>query len=154
MRIGEINRSISLVKILKQIGDQIKGSIEREFSEMNLTGPQGMIVGILAHDGEMKISNLSSKMGLSVSTISGIIDRLENQGYVERMRSREDRRVVSVRVTPKFRERAERHFIEIEKRLDLIINRGTPEEIQTVFKGLEILERLLNREEKKEQGAI
>jgi MarR family transcriptional regulator, organic hydroperoxide resistance regulator len=148
------SRSISLIKILKQIRDEIKGSIEREFSEMNLTGPQGMIVGILAHDGEMKISDLSSKMGLSVSTISGIIDRLEGQGFVERMRNREDRRVVSVRVTPEFRKRAERHFAEIEKRLDLIINRGTPEEMQTVFKGLEILERLLNREEKKEQGSI
>ena len=65
----------------------LKHSMGQHFNPMNLTGPQGMMMGILSHDGEMKISDLSEKIGLSNSTVSGIIDRLEKQGLVERTRS-------------------------------------------------------------------
>lgn len=97
----DINKSIKVIKLLKQVMDEIRQNIEHQFREMHLTGPQGMIMGILSNFGEMKISDLSEKIGLSNSTVSGIIDRLEKQHLVERIRSREDRRVVYVRVSAK-----------------------------------------------------
>lgn len=95
----EVNKSIKVIKLLKQVMDEIRQNIEYQFREMQLTGPQGIIIGILANFGEMKISDLSEKIGLSNSTVSGIIDRLEKQNLVERIRSKNDRRVVYVRVS-------------------------------------------------------
>ena len=141
----EESRSISIVKVLKQLGDFIKQNIENEFEEMNITGSQGMLIGTLAHNGEMKISDLSDRMGLSNSTVSGIIDRLEKQKYVERIRSKEDRRVVHVRITPKFRKKAKKHFNEIDKKIDTIMNEATLEEVNKIFEGLNILKRLMDR---------
>ncbi len=142
----EEKRSISIVKVLKQLGDYIKQNVENEFKEMKLTGTQGMLIGTLAHDGEMKISDLSDKIGLSNSTVSGIIDRLEKPGYVERIRSKEDRRVVHVRVTPEFRKKAKEHFDKIDTKIDTIMNKATPEEVNKVFEGLNILKKLMDKE--------
>lgn len=141
----ESSRSISIVKVLKQVGDYIKQNVEDEFKEMNLTGSQGMVLGSLARNGEMRISDLSDRMGLSNSTVSGIVDRLEKKGFVERIRSKEDRRVVHVRVTPDFRKKAKNHFNDIEKKINTIMDKATPEEADKVFEGLDILRNLMDR---------
>ncbi|MGO1712174.1 MAG: MarR family winged helix-turn-helix transcriptional regulator, partial [Senegalia sp. (in: firmicutes)] len=109
-----IEGGMSIVKLLKRVMDSIKHNIECEFKEMNLTGPQGMLMGILTKDGEMKISELSKKMGLSNSTVSGIIDRMERDGFVERTRSKEDRRVVNVKMTDDFKEKSTCMFCNLE----------------------------------------
>ncbi|MEC9488922.1 MAG: MarR family transcriptional regulator [Halanaerobium sp.] len=139
------NSSIGIARLLKQVLDAIKQNIEREFREMNLTGSQGMLVGILAHNGEMKISDLSARMGLSNSTVSGIIDRLEKQGCVERIRSKEDRRVVFVRVTADFNKKAKSNFNRIEHKIESIMKEATEEEIDRILDGLKILQKLLDR---------
>lgn len=143
-----INNGMSIVKLLKKVMDSIKHNIQEEFKEMNLTGPQGMLIGILSKDGEMKISELSKKMGLSNSTVSGIIDRMEREGYVERTRSKEDRRVVNVKVSSFFKETSKNNFCKIENRIDNIISSATEEEIEKIYEGLETLKQVLDRNEK------
>lgn len=126
----------------------IKQSMGQHFNAMNLTGPQGMMMGILSHDGEMKISDLSEKLGLSNSTVSGIIDRLEKQGLVERTRSLEDRRVVYVNVSTEFRKNSKENFFKIEKTFEDIMTKATAEEVEVILKGLNTLEQMMDREKK------
>lgn len=123
----------------------VKHSMGKHFNDMNLTGPQGMMMGILSHDGEMKISDLSEKIGLSNSTVSGIIDRLEKQGLVERTRSLDDRRVVYVKVSNDFQKNCKKNFSKIEKTFEVAINKATPEEIEIILKGLDTLEQLMEK---------
>ncbi|OPZ94635.1 MAG: putative HTH-type transcriptional regulator YusO [Firmicutes bacterium ADurb.Bin419] len=141
----DISRGIAVVTQLKNIILLIKQDIHHQCREMNLTGPQGMLVGILAHYGAMKISDLSDRMGISNSTVSGIVDRLEKQGIVERLRSKEDRRVVRVNVTSEYRAEAKIKFEIIEKRLGAVMNKATDEEVKSVFDGLEILKKLIEK---------
>jgi DNA-binding MarR family transcriptional regulator len=47
----------------------------------------------------MSVGALARKVSLSAATLSGILDRLEAKGLVERTRSQSDRRSVVVRVT-------------------------------------------------------
>lgn len=140
----ELGKGFVVVKKLKKIMDIIKGNVEREYGEMHLTGTQGMLMGTLVHFGKMKISDLSENMGLSNSTVSVITDRLVKQGLIDRTRSSEDRRVVYVSVTSKFKEKVKRHFEEIEKRFGNAVNRAAPpEDLDKIIEGLSILERLL-----------
>ena len=69
------------------------------FKKYELTPPQGMLVFILNKHQQLKISDISKKMGLSNSTVSSLVDRLESQGLVERIRSDQDRRVVLVQLS-------------------------------------------------------
>lgn len=147
---SELSGGYKIFKSLHRIGHMLKHSMSQQFNPLNLTGPQGMMMGILSHDGEMKISNLSEKLGLSNSTVSGIIDRLEKQGLVERTRSTEDRRVVYVKVSTEFQTNSKKNFCKIEETFERIMKKATTEEINTIQTGLDTLEKLMNKEINKE----
>jgi DNA-binding MarR family transcriptional regulator len=67
----------------------------------DLTGPQLTVVKLLEQVGDLSLSELSDKIRAQNSTVTGIIDRMEREGLVTRERSKEDRRVVHIRLTAK-----------------------------------------------------
>ncbi len=72
----------------------------------DLTGPQLTVVKMLEQIGDLSLSELSEKIRAQNSTVTGIIDRMEREGLVTRERSKEDRRVVYIKLTAKGRELA------------------------------------------------
>jgi MarR family transcriptional regulator, organic hydroperoxide resistance regulator len=72
----------------------------------DLTGPQLTVVKLLEQIGDLSLSELSERIRAQNSTVTGIIDRMEREGLVTRERSKEDRRVVYIRLTAKGRELA------------------------------------------------
>jgi MarR family transcriptional regulator, organic hydroperoxide resistance regulator len=143
----EISRGIKIVRTLKRIHHMVKRSMVQHFEDTNITGPQMMLMGILSNKGQMKISDLSQKIGLSNSTVSGIVDRLEKQGLVERLRSQEDRRIVYVNLTLKAKDTMMEQFEKIEQNFDDILKNVSPEEIDIIIKGFETLEKVMDRQE-------
>jgi len=67
----------------------------------NVTGPQLTVVKLLETIGDLSLSELSDKIRAQNSTVTGIIDRMEREGLVLRVRSTEDRRVVRIHLTEK-----------------------------------------------------
>lgn len=55
------------------------------------------ILWLLAHHGEMPMNHLAELLGVGVSNATGLIDRMEERGLVERVRVVDDRRLVMVR---------------------------------------------------------
>jgi DNA-binding MarR family transcriptional regulator len=78
----------------------------------DLTGPQLTVVKLLEQIGDLSLSELSERIRAQNSTVTGIIDRMEREGLVTRERSREDRRVVYIKLTPKGRKLAEEIPVE------------------------------------------
>jgi DNA-binding MarR family transcriptional regulator len=58
------------------------------------------ILYTLQRNGEMPMSRLAELLNVSLSSATGLIDRIEERGFVDRTRVPEDRRVVMIRVTP------------------------------------------------------
>jgi len=140
------NKSIVIVQEMKTILCSIKRNMKNSFNNFNLTAPQGMLIEILRRYGEMKISDLSKKMGLSNSTVSGIVDRLEKQGLIKRTRSNEDRRVIYVNVTDKFKNEFQENFKKIEQEFEDIMRNASTEEVDAIIKGLNLLKNLLSKQ--------
>lgn len=140
---------ISIVKVLREIMSSIKQSVKEQFEEMDLTGSQGMLIGTLAHHGPMKIGELSERVGLSNSTVSGIVDRLEKKNLVERRRSQKDRRVVVVEVTSALKENSKDHYSTIDRKIQSILEEATPEEVDKILEGFHILKELMDKENNK-----
>lgn len=78
----------------------------------DLTGPQLTVVKMLEQIGDLSLSELSERIRAQNSTVTGIIDRMERENLVTRERSKEDRRVVYIRLTTKGRRLAEEIPIE------------------------------------------
>ncbi len=121
----------------------MKKHLRRHFETEGFTMPQGFVLGILLKNGEMKITDLSSRVNLSNSTVSGIVDRLEKQQLVERRRSDEDRRVVYVRTSEKFIKMHEESHKKTEKIFEDILSKGTHDEISRIVDGLNALKKIL-----------
>lgn len=68
-------------------------------SEFMVTGPQLLCLQTLHEDGPLTTSALAKLVHLSNSTVVGILDRLEQKGWVERTRHPGDRRVVVITMT-------------------------------------------------------
>src|SRR5664279_4265199 len=65
-----------------------------------LTGPQLWAMKILANYAPIRVSEIARRMFVHPATIVGILDRLETKRLVTRTRSKEDRRVVDIDLTP------------------------------------------------------
>lgn len=139
-----IDESMEVVKLFKQVVSLLKHNMLKGFEDTGITPPQGMVIGSLSKFGKLKISDLSDNLGLSNSTISGIIDRLEKQGMVIRTRSQEDKRVVYVSLSPEFEEMHHNFHKRTEENIQAIMDRGTHEDLDKIIDGLNTLKKLLS----------
>jgi DNA-binding MarR family transcriptional regulator len=64
-----------------------------------LTYPQYLVLAILWNEGEQTIGSLGEMMQLDSGTLSPLVRRLEQNGYVTKARSTSDERVVTVQLT-------------------------------------------------------
>jgi DNA-binding MarR family transcriptional regulator len=84
----------------------------------------------------MTIGELSQKMYLACSTMTDLIDRMEKNGVVERVRDARDRRVVRVHML----ERGKRIIRDVMKArqayLAEILSTFSPEEVESIRKHL------------------
>ncbi len=64
-----------------------------------ITGPQITCLNVIVKEGPMTQSSLGASVSLGLSTINGIVDRLEGKGLVTRRRDTADRRRVFVSTT-------------------------------------------------------
>jgi MarR family transcriptional repressor of emrRAB len=78
---------------------QMKCASSERLVRMGISMAQLHILHTLQRDGEMPMSRLAEVLHVSLSNATGLIDRIEERGFIERTRVAEDRRVVLIRVT-------------------------------------------------------
>ena len=97
-----VARNVAIAEIMQSLRRIFK-AIQDYFHEISkkygITGPQLWALKTVAANGSLSLGELSKKMYLHPSTISGVVDRLEKKGFVVRDRGQEDRRVVKVQLT-------------------------------------------------------
>lgn len=112
-----------------------------EFLEIGVTMPQAKVLYLLEAAGELHMSELVTMLGVSLSTVSGLVDRLVDQGLAERREDPADRRQVVVlptaaaaTLTDRFRELNQRQLLAL---LDVL----SDDELIVVARAIEILAR-------------
>lgn len=89
----------ALIDALLQFSYRAMGVLSRLAAENDLSLTQLRVLGIL-RDRRLRITAIADYLGLEKSTLSGLIDRAEKRGLVERAPSATDRRAVDVLLTP------------------------------------------------------
>ncbi len=96
-------RIARIVQSLDRVFHAVHTFSKRTHREFGVTGPQIWALQTLAAGGVLTVSELAAHMFLHVSTISVIVDRLEERGLVSRRRDARDRRVVRLTIRPRGR---------------------------------------------------
>lgn len=144
----KLSESVEVTRLFQEVMNLFRHNMKKIIEDTGMTAPQGMIIGILSHKRKMKITELSSHLGLSNSTVSGIIDKLEMQEMVVRERSNEDKRVVYVSISPKFEDMHKVFHKQIEKNIESLMSQGSSEELNKILEGLNVLKKLLTNQQK------
>ncbi len=116
-----------------------------EARQAGLTGPQVRLMASLVARGAMTLTELSRALGMSHSTASGIVDRLQARGLVRRSPDARDRRRTTITVT----DQVSRYVHELEagpaSRLVAVLAAATPGQRRLIGSGLRALRNLLDR---------
>ncbi|MFF9427140.1 MarR family winged helix-turn-helix transcriptional regulator [Streptomyces sp. NPDC014746] len=75
------------------------GVYREALKELGLTYPQYLVMLVLWEHGELPVKGIGERLRLDSGTLSPLLKRLEAAGHVERRRSPEDERSVTVRPT-------------------------------------------------------
>ncbi len=91
--ISEIMQSLRRIfKAIQDYSHEVSG-------KFGITGPQLWALKTISQNESLSLKDLSERMYLHPSTITGVVDRLEKKGYVARKRDQADRRVIYVELT-------------------------------------------------------
>ncbi|MGB6409179.1 MAG: MarR family transcriptional regulator [Planococcus donghaensis] len=94
----DLERIAFMEKELRYISGIIKQKGREILNSYTITPPQFVALQWLFEHGDMTIGDLSNKMYLAFSTTTDLVDRMEKNEMVVRIREEQDRRVVRIKL--------------------------------------------------------
>lgn len=91
----------TLISQIHQVCQRVWYAVLSRNGLEDLAGARGRVIFALWNEDNIPIKKLVEKTSLDKATLTGIIDRLERDGYVKRVQSNEDKRVTLVSRTGK-----------------------------------------------------
>lgn len=92
-----------LVTKIKQLGDRIFEKILGEKNIDAFNGAQGRILYVLWQEDGISIKSLSEKCGLAITSLTTMLERMENHGLISRVQAETDKRKTLLYLTEKSR---------------------------------------------------
>ena len=128
-RVQRIQRILDCSELVIQ---QTSPGRDRAWLSVDLTMPQlKSLIYVTKSDGATS-GQIAASLGVGLSTITGIVDRLAEQGMVSRREDLRDRRVTRVEPTPRGRELVG-DLLQVRKdAISAILARLSTEQLQTV----------------------
>lgn len=139
--------TIHIVKCLRKITHEIGRHSKHIHENYNITLPQMICLREIANQGPISFSTLTKLIFLNNSTITGIVDRLENQQLVKRIRMSKDRRQIHLEATELGRELLEKAPPPIDQHFIDNLKNVTDNELHQLVWSLEKIIKLFNTEE-------
>ncbi len=134
--------------LFRDIHRNFRTYIASQTGEHNFTVPQLMVLQELYYHPNITLKELSELMSLAKSTVCGIVDRLEIQGAVIRVRDTSDRRNVKISLAPGVSELSDTLNIIKKKYLAGLLNNVEQSEIDKIIYGLRVLNKLTEDQKK------
>ena len=133
-----IERLADIIMVLQRCFIQ---RLSEQLSHGQVSFPQYFLLAHVATNEEISMTDIAQRMSHSTAAATGLVDRLENLGYVQRVPSSRDRRKVLVKITKKGGLLVESIRLDIVGNLTNIMGELTPVE-QTTW--LQIYEKIID----------
>jgi MarR family transcriptional regulator, organic hydroperoxide resistance regulator len=106
---------------------------------LSLTIAQVKSLFFIYNEGTVNFRQLAAAMKVTPSNVTGIIDRLVEQGLVTRTENPEDRRMLMLRLTDKGEVLMSNLRERRVNQMSSILSRMTDSQLETVYKGIAML---------------
>lgn len=99
-RLGEV---LDFMRLIWAVDHALQKNSKRMKSAIGVTGPQRLVIRIVARFPGLPAGRIAQLLHVHPSTLTGILRRLEQQGFVRRRQDPKDRRRAFLGVTEKGR---------------------------------------------------
>jgi DNA-binding MarR family transcriptional regulator len=106
-------------------------NLSKDLSRGNVSFAQFYLLSYLSTSRELTMTDIARKMGHSTAAATGLVDRLEKLGYVERMHAADDRRKVMVRITAKGMELVAKLRSTLQNRVAEAMEESSAQDVDT-----------------------
>lgn len=130
-----------LISRIKQVGGRLFDRMLAEADVDAFNGAQGRILYVLWQGDGLTISQLSAQTSLANTTLTSMLDRMEQSGLILRTPSPTDRRALLIRLTDKART-LKSDYDHISQQMNELYYQGFTEEEVRQFEGY--LQRVLD----------
>ena len=144
-----VQEVIHLMRKLMQAGERYTKELNKKFS---VSAPQVACLLALRDNGPISPSQIARKIMVESSTVTGIIDRLEQKGLVTRKRVSLDRRVIPVELTEAGRRLAENAPPPIQHKIVKGLRKIDEAERTRIIEALGRLTEMIDTEDMDEEG--
>ena len=73
--------------------------LSKELARGNVSFPQYCLLGFLSQQKHLTMTEIAQRMGHTTAAATGLVDRLEKLGHVQRVHATDDRRKILVEIT-------------------------------------------------------
>lgn len=133
-----------LISKIHQLTNRIFTKFLSEY-DIDINSAQGRILFPLWKKDGISIAELSKKTALGKSTLTSMLDRLEESGHIKRVHSKEDRRKILIFLTAQNKSLSEKYLKVSKDMIDLFYEDFSSDDID---KFEEYLERVLENLQK------
>ncbi|AEX84584.1 MarR family transcriptional regulator [Marinitoga sp. 1135] len=146
----EKTRVQNFEKIIRDICFKVKVEGRKIIKNSDISPAQFDLLQILYFRGPKRVTDISLILGITKSTTTGLINRLEASGYLEKVKDKRDKRVTTITITEKGKNVIDEVIkARVEFMQKVLDKMKKPEE---VMDRLECLDKMINevRENEKE----
>jgi DNA-binding MarR family transcriptional regulator len=133
---------------LASVRQHLRRPLESEFARGQLTGPQRSVMSVVVSvPTPLSLREIVAKVGLAQSTVSGIVDRLVQSGFLVKSVDTRDARVTSIAASQEVRTFLEKRAPELTlSPLLKALKKATVAQRKRILAALLLLDELLGSE--------
>jgi len=126
-------------KLLRVMNKLVRRRSRRILGEFGITPPQFEALLAVREHGEITVGDLSNRLYLAYSTTTDLVDRMERNSLVERIRDENDRRVVRLRILERGQEMLREAMLARRRYLGSVLGKMTASETDVLVTALSVL---------------
>ena len=136
-----------LITKIKQVQGRIFDSLLQKAGIEEFNGAQGRILYVLWQEDGLPIIELSKRTGLAKTTLTSMLDRMDEKGFLERVTDHKDRSMLRIFLTAKAKVLSDQYNKVSDEMSQIFYKDFSDEEIVAFEKTLEkILNNLVQKE--------
>ncbi len=114
--------------ILSKANQKVYGTFKSRLQSYGMTPMQGLVLHALFEEEDLSAGELGKRLALDSATLSGVLDRMAEGGWIIKNTAKADRRVLSIKLTDKSRQMREEFMRDTEKLNQEVLSCFNPEE--------------------------
>jgi DNA-binding MarR family transcriptional regulator len=144
-----MENAIRLIELFSQMSRKFGKALAPVFRKEELTRAEVSVLFGMNRRNSCRVTDLAAFIGLPASTLTGILDRLVAQEYLERHPDPDDRRSVIMTATPKLREFIRGMMAPVEMKLNEVLKAMPAKRIERLIDDLEYMLHIIEHTEPK-----